>query len=412
MSSVALLLGLLVVAYAGSHLLGGKGGGLRLASGAEYLLLGLALGPHALGVVDRSTLIGFQPIALVGTAWLALVIGADYGYQGERRVTLRGFIAGILLSSLSFAAIFAALFFAGRRFGLLGGQDLWLIPAGVGLVACETTRHAVQWVLGRTAADGPLSRLVGDVADCDDLVPILGLTYLCALEGQHGVAAGFPAWSLTLTTLGMGALLGITAAALLRAEQSASDGWGVLIGATLVAAGTAFRLGLATLAGTFLLGLTLSVVSRHSAELRAMLHRTEQAVMSPLMMLAGALVVFDHPWVLAGCLVAATLVRGALRLLAAPLLTWLSGAPRAAAPALALGLMPSSVLSVIVAMTFDSRFGGKAGSVVLGVSVGLALVGELVGPANLRRALVLSGEIQLEPAPPEAGSGAVPGEAT
>lgn len=398
-SSVALLLGLLVVAYVGSQLLGGKGGGLRLASGAEYLLLGLALGPYALGVVSRITLQGFAPISLVGIAWVALVIGGDYGYDLERRVSARGLFSGIALASISFVATAGALYYVGARFHLLSGDDLWLVSCGVALVSSETTRHAVRWVLGRHAADGPLARFVGDVADCDDLVPILGKAVVFAAAVPHGALTKLPAWGLALAPFGIGAVLGVTAAALLRAELKASDGWGVLIGATLVATGVSFRLGLSTLAGTFALGLTLAAASRHRKELRAMLRGTEQAVILPLMLLAGALVSLEHRVLLVGCLLGAFAIRIALRLLLAPALTKLAGAPRSAAPSLALGLMPSGALSVIVGMAYDSRIGGRAGSVVLGVSVGLTLIGEIIGPASLRRALTAAGEIQVEADP-------------
>src|SRR3954469_13224733 len=104
MSAVALLLGLLVVAYVGSHLMGGRGDALRLASGTEYLLLGVALGPYALGAVERSTLYAFQPLAVIGTAWITLVIGVGYGTSEGRGISFRGMVTGLLIAALSGAS--------------------------------------------------------------------------------------------------------------------------------------------------------------------------------------------------------------------------------------------------------------------------------------------------------------------
>ena len=99
MSSVALLVGLLVLAYIGSILVGGRAiRGYGLPSGAEYVLLGFVLGPDALGVIERSTIDVFEPIAVVGLAWLALVVGVDYGYVGARRVPARGIALGMVLT--------------------------------------------------------------------------------------------------------------------------------------------------------------------------------------------------------------------------------------------------------------------------------------------------------------------------
>lgn len=397
MSSVALLLGLLVVAYVGSQLLGGKGNSYRLASGAEYLLLGLALGPHALGIVERSTLEAFQPIALVGVAWLTLVIGADYGFQGTRRVSLRGLAAGVVLALVNVAVTAAGLHFVCQKLHLLEGRDAWLVPLGVGLVTCETTRHAVRWVLGRHAAEGPLTRLVDDLADSDDIVPIVGLAALFSLLGMPEAPIEVPAQGLLAATLGIGAVLGGTAAALLRSEPKASDGWGVLIGATLVATGTALHLGLAALAATFTLGLTLSFLSRHRVELRNMLEQTEQPVILPLLLLAGALVDVKDPMLTTVLLGGAIAVRVVLRLAAGPVLAALAGVSRKAAPALGVGLLPSGALSIIVGMGFANRIHGPGGDAVLAVAVGLTVLAELVGPGSLKRALAAAGEIQSEP---------------
>jgi hypothetical protein len=54
----------------------------------------------------------------------------------------------------------------------------------------------------------------------------------------------------------------------------------------------------------------------------------------------------------------------------------------------------------MIALTFDDRVGGTAGEIVLGTSVGLALVGEVLGPAGLRRALTVAGEVRAEPDAP------------
>ena len=43
----------------------------------RQVLLGLVLGPHLLGAVDRPTLSALEPLALVALAWLALLTGVD-----------------------------------------------------------------------------------------------------------------------------------------------------------------------------------------------------------------------------------------------------------------------------------------------------------------------------------------------
>jgi hypothetical protein len=393
MSSVALLLGLLVVAYVGSSLMSGKGAGYRLPSGAEYLLLGLALGPYALGVFERSTLSSFEPLAVVGTAWITLVIGADFGFQDGRRASLRGMVSGIALALVTSGAIFAGVHAVGARFATFSPKELQVVSAGIALAACETTRHAVTWVVARHSAEGPLMRFISDVTDSDDVVPILGMAVLFPLAAPPQVPMSLSWWTWAEITVGLGIVLGGTAAALLRSEPRASEGWGVILGAALLGTGIAWRLGLAPQATTFAIGLSLPALSRHGKELRAMLARTEQPVLLPTLLLAGADVAIDEPYRFAALVAVTLLARAVVRILMAPIFTRLMAAPTAASVLLGVGLMPSGALSIAAGLAFAGRFPGKVGDTILAAAVASALLGELVGPSSLKRALTRAGEI-------------------
>ena len=398
MSSVALLLGLLLVAYVGGQLMSGRSG-YRLASGAEYLLLGVALGPLALGAVERATLRAWEPVGIVGSAWFALVIGADYGFRDRGRISIRGLLAGLVLSSLTAAAVALAVVYVAPRVTGLRGRELWLVAGGSALVACETTRHAVRWAVGQRGNGGPLSRLVADLADSDDLVPILGVAVLFpALDPPRITAAHVPLWGFALATPAIGIVLGATAAALLRSELRASDGWGVLIGAVLLATGITWRLGLSPQSATFALGVSLSLFSRHGTEFRKMLARSEQAVLLPTLLLAGADLEVHRVLTVLAILALAFAVRVALRVAAGPAIALLAGVKAGSAPAIGAGLLTSGALSITIGLSCASRFPGASGDTILAISVGLAILGELFGPRALRRALVRAGELP-EPVP-------------
>jgi Kef-type K+ transport system membrane component KefB len=275
----------------------------------------------------------------------------------------------------------------------LAGEQLLLVAGGVGVIGCETTRHAMRWVVGRHGADGPLSRLVGEVSECDDLIPIAGISLLFPLIEPPAIARQVPVWGWLALTPILGVLLGGTAAALLRAEPRASDGWGVILGAALLGTGIASRLGLAPQAVTFAIGVSMSLLSRHRSELRAMLGRSEQAVLLPVLMISGAETEVKNIGPLLGLLAAAFIARLLVRLLAAPVLAGMAGAPKESVPSLAVGLLPSGALSVTLGLAFESRYPGLPGDAILALSVGLAIAGEVVGPAALRRALTRAGEV-------------------
>jgi hypothetical protein len=393
MSAVALLLGLLVVAYVGSHLIGGRGDNMRLASGTEYIVLGVALGPYALGAAERSTLHAFQPLAVIGTAWITLVIGVGFGVREGRRISLRGVVCGVALSVLSAVLVTALSYVVLQQLWGLSGDELLFLSSAAGIVGSETTRHAVRWVFARHGAQGPLSVLIAESSEIDNIVPLTGIALLFPLMQPPAVSRLVPTWGWLAITPILGVLLGGTAAALLRAEPRASDGWGVIIGAALLGTGIASRLGLAPQAVTFAIGISLALLSRHRAEVRAMLARSEQAVLLPVLMLSGAEIEVKRIGPMLGLLAAALAARLAARLLLSPVLARLSGAPKRTALPLAVGLLPSGALSVTLGLAFESRFPGAVGDTVLAISAGLAVVGEIVGPSALRRALTGAGEI-------------------
>src|SRR5690606_32075646 len=135
----------------------------------------------------------FQPLAIVALAWVALVIGLDYGYVGDRRIGVRGLALGIGMALLCFCGVGAVAFSYLRGFTQLPIGDALFEAAVVATVSCETTRQAVRWVSERYAASGPLARTFADIADGEDLVPVLALASLVALTPRAEASVNLPA---------------------------------------------------------------------------------------------------------------------------------------------------------------------------------------------------------------------------
>lgn len=393
MSSILVLVGLLVLAYLGSILVGGRSvRGYGLPSGSEWVLLGLVVGPHALGTVTRPTLSALEPLALVALAWLALVTGVDYGFVGPRRIRLRRLLAAVVLSLGSAVGVAGAFAVYAQTFTTLRGHDLLIACIGVGAVSCETTRYAVRWVAERYAATGPLSDLVADIADGDDVVPLLAITVAFTLAPTPGLTLVLPFWGLALATVGTGALLGALGSALLRVELRVTQSWGIVLGAALFGVGIAARIGGSVLGLAFVLGLSLSLLAGRREELRAMLEPSEHPVILPVLVLAGAYVDFDAP-ARVGLLVAVVIAaRVAVKWTSGALLR-LSRGGRNAGPFLGFGLLPSGALAMAFGLAFALRFPGEVGQTVLIVALSVTLFGELVGPTALLFALRRAGEV-------------------
>lgn len=391
--SIAVLLGLLVVAYVGSMLVGGRTiRGFGLPSGAEYLVLGVVAGPHVLGLLPRSAIHGFEPIFVCAAAWLALVAGLGYLIVGTRRVRLGRALAGIVSAAFVAAVVSGALFLLLGHYQLLDGYPRLELALGAGFVGCETTRHTVRWVAERHGAYGPLSDWLADMARASAIVPVLGLGYLFAIAPDAPLAALVVPARVGIG-LALGVLLGLVAAVLLGREFRRDESWGILLGTSVLAAGVAARMGLAPVATLFMMGLTLALVSRHRLDIKAMVGQTEKPVLLPVVLVAGACVDFK-PIANIGTVVAVALcARFAAELLRGLFFSAFVRAARQAGPSLGLGMLSSGSISIALAFTLAVRSPGPAGDGVLLLAAAGVLFGEVIGPAMLRRSLGRAGEI-------------------
>lgn len=393
MSAIALLLGLFLLSYVGSSLVGKRViAGFGLPSGAEYLVLGFLLGPHALGIISRSLLASFEPLLVVGAAWIALCSGLTYTLVGERRIRPLLALLGVLGTLLVLAVTGGATWLALPFVRVLEPTERLLVAGGVGVVSCGCTRQAVRWVVERYAASGPLSDVLADQARASAFVPVFGVSLLLAAFPSPALAA-VPLEARVAITWCVGGLLALVAFLLVERGLVKDEVWGIIVGTSLLVMGVSARLGLSAVASAFALGLCLGVLSRRRRELAAMLRPTERGVLLPLALLAGALVNLREAPGAALCVplaiaarLGAELVRGAG--------LWLL-VPRARPAGLLIGQCFSSTgeVSLACAVSLALSLRTPLAQTVLVVAVANVLTGELLAPLALRRALARAGEL-------------------
>lgn len=399
MSAILLLMGLLVLSYLGSFLVSGRAvRGVGLPSGAEYVALGFLMGPQVLGVVERSMLTSFEPIAHVALGWLALVIGIDFGFEGERRVRVGSFLLAVLGTLLTGGAIFGVVVLLLRRFPIVApGVDTWLLAGGLAAACSETTRHAVRWVVERHQAKGPVASLMGEISHADDIVPLLAVAALFALKVKvEHVPWKVPLYGWLGATIVLGLLLGAIAALLIGRTFTLHTTWGVLFGTSLLAIGVSYRMELAPLAVTFFMGIGIAAVSPHRTALRDAVAATERPVLLPALVLAGASIdfkVLQADRRLVGVVAVAIAARVVAKLVFGGVVRAVVPAARPAGGLVGVGLLSSGMLSMSLGLVVALRFPGIVGDTILVAAAVSAIFGELVAPAALKRALTRAGEI-------------------
>lgn len=398
---MTLLLAVLAIAYVGSMLMQGRAlRGVGLPSGTEWVLLGFALGSHALAVVDRDLLAAFEPVAAVAIGWQAFALGARFGRPRDERTGARSLFFGVLFSVITGTLVTASAWFSVQYFTTLPWLDRLLVSIGAGLVSCELTRHAVTWVVERYAARGPLASFVTGISEGSAILPLLGASVPFALIAPRTELA-IPVWGLAVMTIGLGIVLALMCAALISLEASGPRTWGVLLGAALLGTGISFRFGLSPLAAMFTLGLSLAALSKKRAEVHVMLARTEHPVRLPILLLCGAHIDLYVDQRFAFVIGIAVLAR----ILGASLLAWpigrASGSNKHEVRSLIQSLLPTGAITMTIGLSFALRFPGRIGAVVLLIAAAQTILGELLGPLALRKALDAAGELPADSIPPE-----------
>lgn len=398
MSAIALLMGLLVLSYLGSLLVGlgkTKGG---LASGIEFIGLGFIVGPHALGVLDRPIITEFEPVVQVAIGWFAFVIGLDFGRVEGRRVRTASTILGIACALLTGGIVAVAVWQTLHRLphAWIDDSGILLLAAGAGAVTAETARNAVEWVQARWHAKGPISRLLVDIGASDDLAPFVAAGAIFAMAPSTDMKLDLPAYGWFGASFALGAGLGIVTAMLLRGAEGDAV-WGALIGTILLAVGAAARFGLCTAFITFVMGIALAAASPSRRALRKMVGPTERAVLYPMLLLAGARIdlrplAANH---MLTALVALVLVaRIVAKLLSGLVVRASTPAARPAGPLMGIVMLSSGPVSIACGLVFALRFPGAVGDTLLVCAVASALLGEIVATLSLRALFIDTGEIQ------------------
>lgn len=396
MRTIALLMGLLVLSYLGSLLVGsGKTRG--SASGIEFIGLGFAVGPHALGFAERPMIVDFEPMVQIALGWLAFGIGLEFGRVEGRRVSKAPAALGIACAVVTGVGVAAAVWQVLASVSVPGidRQNAIILSAGAGAVCAETARYAVEWVKTRWGAKGPVSTLLVDIGAADDLVPLVAAGAIFAIAPSPGLAVSVPAWGWFAASLGLGTLLGVVTAMLLRGTEGDAV-WGVLIGTLLLVVGTAARFGMCTIFVTFAMGMALATASPSRRVLRRMVGPTERAILYPLLLLAGAHLdprpVLEHD-MLAALVALVLLARIAGKLVSGVLVRTTAPAARPAGPWLGIVMLSSGPVSICCGFVFALRFPGPVGDTLLLCAVAAAVLGELVSTLALKGLLTEAGEI-------------------
>jgi Kef-type K+ transport system membrane component KefB len=363
-----------------------------------YLVLGLVVGPYAMGLINERVLADLRIFNGAAIALIALTAGAEMDFRSMRPL-LRGvaWITGVAV--LGTMAVLSVVAFLMRPL-LPFTQGLSVVQmAGLAVVLGVTiaaqSPAVVVALRKETEADGPLSRTVLGVVVLSDLLVILmfalALAFARPLIGgatAESMSAWLVAWEI-LGSLAVGLVIGVLIAMFMRSVSSSGSLFVLLVGFLVAEVGQRIHL------DPLLIALAAGMLVRNRTQFGERLHADIESASLPVYIgffaVAGATIHLDALASVALPALIFVSVRTAGFLTGARIAGRIAGSPEVVRKYSGFGLLPQAGLALALALLFSRSFpqlGDEASALVFGI----VALNELIAPVAYKWALVRSGE--------------------
>lgn len=363
-----------------------------IVSGAEYLILGVLLGPKVSGLISANVIDSFGPFITLAIGWMGAVIGSEFHLK--RMLRFRGelyqvaFIEAVLVLAIVGGAMLAIL----TRL-----LDVPLIEAiapatSLGAIAVTTSASGIALAARRLARDRaartPLLRQLQVTGGMDAAVGVLAFgVILCIVHvpPPGDIRPPTPTeWAVI--TIGIGVVGGILYHLFLGGERDPDRLFIALAAAITLASGTAAYARLSPLLPTMLIGAMLANTARNRHEIGMVLHRVQRPLYLVLLIFAGAAWrVPGRLWVLP--IAAFILIRLLAKMWGARLATRLSGMSGALGGDWGLALIGQGSLAAAIALNYRIFDDSDLSNVVFTAALVSVLLTDLLS-ARFVRAVV------------------------
>jgi Kef-type K+ transport system membrane component KefB len=371
-----------------------------IVSGAEYLLLGILLGPQVSRILSPEAVESFAPITSLGLGWMGALIGAQLVLPRMVRTSAVLYRVALVESCLTFAftsALMAA--------GLYGSFDIGVRPAivagiGLGAVATVSATAGVAVVARQLGRRSPVVQQLEVASATNAVVAILasGLLFAIVHPDPNADVIGRPLtpteWAVI--TIAIGVIGGALFHLFVGEERKVDRLFVSLGGAVILVSGAATYLRLSPLLAALCFGFVLANTTRARAQITIALERVERPLYFALLVLAGATwrpSVRD--WVLPVLLF--LLVRIAAKIGAARLAARWNGVLPTLGPQWGRGLLGQGGLALAVALSYLYQEDAPLPSLVFTAAVASVLLTDVMS-ARFVRSLIYADVAHESPA--------------
>lgn len=354
MSPTLILICVVVAAYLAAHVafewLARR---YMVVSGAEYLILGVLLGPYVSGLLGPGVLSGMSPFFTFALGWIGLLVGAQFYLPDLVRIPRDYYRIAFTEALLSVALVAVPLTFFFAWWMAIPAEVAALPAVALSAIAVATAPSGISMASRVLPRSHALARQLQVTSAIDSLVGVVVLAILLSL---YHLPVSTLVRSPTATEWAViGIAIGVVGGALFHlflGEERKTDRLFIgLAGAVTLASGAAAYARLSPLLSTMLIGMILTNTSRARDELRQVMAQLERPVYFTLLIFAGASWELSaERWVLP--VVVFLVLRTVAKMVAAWAAAAASGAASSLGPGWGRALLGHGGLAVALAMTY------------------------------------------------------------
>jgi Kef-type K+ transport system membrane component KefB len=367
------------------------------ATGMEFFLLGIVLGPGALDLITDDVLSDLEPIIYLTLGWIGLMFGVELSWEHLNK------ISSSVYRFLAVEAIAFVVVFSGLAYPLVGWAwpGLTVFEQGVtatlfGITASVSSPTVIAVVTQRLPSRGELTNTMRVAGALSALFPLLvfGLLFMVLhprFMGVEGFGHG-ALWWLFMNAVGLA--LGLLMVLFTWERTTDNEMLLLILGTVFLIGGVCYLLELSSLYTAMIIGGIVGNFSRKYDQVFRELHRIEKTLFFGFLVVVGAMVDFGRPLIIFAVTGAYVALRFAMKYAVT------GSAVVANCPNLrrygrrsGLALSAQGVMAMAIALDCTLASRGHALSTALTVIALAVFVNDLAGFGVVRRLIVASGEV-------------------
>ena len=332
--------------------------------GAEYVLIGVILGPKVSGLLGAAQVADLTPIVSLAVGWLGMLLGTYFRLPTLALLPSEHVQIAFAEAVSTFAAALLPLLALFHWVAGFGWPESAVQAVTLAAIATLSSPAAIDALADRARVRSSLLPVLQLTARIDALVAVVAFGLVLAIVHQGDVAPGVrppTATEWAVINLAIGVATGVLFHLFLGPRGAPEDAEGnsrlfvALAGAIVVASGASYYLNLSPLYTNLVLGFILANTGRSHRDATRLLLATERPVYLALLIFAGAAwspgsveLFFIAP--------AFVMVRLAARFFGGRVAGLHVAPPGLRSPALARGLLAQGGIGVAIALNYTQVF--------------------------------------------------------